>query len=83
MLLGSLETFIGLNNLGKKRPLSLLTDKAAGLQLSESYCRFSFSVLIPARNMKILRQAGQKISGWTRVLIVPFEMWLQPIMGSP
>lgn len=33
--------------------------------------------------MKILRQAGQKISGWTSVLRVPFKTWLQPIMGSP
>lgn len=61
--------------------LSLFTDKAAGLELSESYCCFPF--LFYSSQEREDPMTGQKISSWTSVLGATFKLWLQPIMGLP
>lgn len=61
--------------------LSLFTDKAAGLELSESYCCFAF--LFNSSQEHEDPMTGQKISNWTSVLGAPFKLWFQPIMGLP
>lgn len=61
--------------------LSLFTDKAAGLERSESCC--CFAVLFNSSQEHEDPATGQKISCWTSELGAPFKRWLQPIMGPP